>query len=66
MSPAQMTFLATTGGLTLVLVPLFYAGVRKHASSRRDSALAAAMAATLCATPVGLLLGAVVNAMGAA
>jgi hypothetical protein len=52
----------------LALSPLFalwlYPGVKKHAASRRDSALAAVMASTLFCAGLALFAAWVVNAVG--
>lgn len=65
MSAPQLTFLLTTITCALGLTVAFYPGVRRHAQRKRDSLLAAGMAAGLCSIPVAWFVAAVVNAIGA-
>ncbi len=42
---------------------VLYPGVKKHAQSKAQSALASFMTAALFATPIALICGAIVNAL---
>jgi hypothetical protein len=64
MTAPQLTFALTTVLLSLVLTAIFYRGVLRFASSRRDSFLAASMAGLICAVPFGWAAAAIVNAFG--
>jgi hypothetical protein len=64
MTAPQLTFLLTTVLLSLALTAVFYRGVLRFASSRRDSFLAASMAGVLCAAPIAWAAAAIVNAFG--
>jgi hypothetical protein len=57
-----MTFFGVGGFLSLGLTAFFYPGVRRQASNARDSLLASAMAALLCATSAALVASFLVNA----
>ena len=61
MTMAQMTFWSTLTVTSVVLTGVFYPGVRRQASSARDSALAATMAALLCGTGFALVVAFLVN-----
>lgn len=63
MSAAQWTFIGITLGLTGVGTIILYPGVKKHAQSKAQSALASFMTAALFATPIALVCGAIVNAL---
>ena len=60
---AQLTFWVLALGLSAGLTVAFYSPVRRLAKSPRDSLLAAAMAAGLCATGVALSVSFVVHAV---
>ena len=64
MTAPQLTFLLTTVLFALALTFVFYRGVLRYAPSKRESLLAASMAGVLCATPVGWVVAALVNAFG--
>ncbi|MEO1234603.1 MAG: hypothetical protein AAFZ18_37495 [Myxococcota bacterium] len=63
MTVAQLTFWVLALGLSAGLTLAFYRPVRRLAQSPRDSLLAAAMAAGLCATGVALGVSFVVHAV---
>lgn len=61
MNAAQITFLAIFLGVSPLLTALLYPGVKKHAASRKDSWLAAAMAALLFSAFLALFFAFLVN-----
>ncbi len=64
MSAPQLTFVTITVGLSILLTVVMYPGVKRHAHSRRDSAIASFMASALFSTFVGLVVASIVNAVG--
>ena len=64
MTAPQLTFVLTTVLLSLLFTRIFYRGVLRYASSKRDSFIAATMAAVILAAPLGWAAAAIVNTLG--
>ena len=64
MTAPQLTFVLTAVLLSFSFTLLFYRGVVRYAQSKRESFVAASMAAVLCATPIAWAVAALVNTLG--
>ena len=63
MTAPQLTFFAIISVLTVVGTAVLYPGVKAHAKDPAGSALASLMTSALFATPVALVVAAIVNAL---